>query len=318
MRDAHRLIERALERRRRDLRSGRDAYRVVNGLGDQAPAGLTLDKYSDWLVLAARRDLPELLAWAEAGRELLESRGVVLKLHERRAGAGSSEVLLGGPLLAPVRVREEDAVFLCELDGSMGTGLFLDQAETRRLIRDYAPGARVLNLFAYTGAFSVHAALAGADRVTSVDVSKRALARGRENMSASGLDPNRHRWFPDDAGEHLARAARRGLSYELVILDPPSFGRGPGGRVLSLARDLERLVSLAASVVAPGGRLVVALHGAAIDAKRALRAAEEGTRGRRITLVHHLGLPEWDHPAVTEPDAEDRGDYLSTLVLDVG
>lgn len=318
MSDPRGLVERALERRRGDPRSARDAYRVVNGLGDDAPPGLTIDKYSDWLVLSARAPEPELRDWAEAAQGCLGSVGVVVKHLERRAGAGTSATLLGTSPSAPVRVREDDATFLCDLDGALGTGLFLDQAETRRFIRDGLRGREVLNLFAYTGAFSVHAALGGARRVTSVDVSRRALARGRENMQASGLDPDRHRWFPDDVATHLARAVRRGSMYDLVILDPPSFGRGTGGKVLSLAKDLDHLVSLAASVVAPGGRLVVALHGAAIDEGRAIRAAEAAQPTRGVRLAHRFGLPAWDHPAVSAPDAEDRGDYLRTLVLDVG
>ncbi len=312
------ILESALERRRLDPRSRRDAYRLLNGRGDGAPPGLTLDRYGDWLVLSSRTALPELRAWGEAGLAATGGAGVVLKLRERRAGSGSSEVLLGPSLNGPVRVREEDAVFLCDLDGSLGTGLFLDQAETRRFIRPGCADREVLNLFAHTCSFSVHAALAGARRVTSVDISKRALARGRENMSESGLDPNQHRWFADDVPEHLARAARRGLSYDLVVLDPPTFGRGRKGKVLALGRDLEALVGLSARLVAPGGRLLVAFHGAGLEEERALEAASAGADGRVVTLAHRFGLPDWDHPSVSEPDEEDRGDYLSTLVLNVG
>jgi 23S rRNA (cytosine1962-C5)-methyltransferase len=270
------------------------------------------------LVLTTRRPDPELADWAETARGLIGSTGVVQKVKARTAGQGSSQVQLGQTRPGLVQVREEDAVFLCDLDGSLGTGLFLDQAETRRLIRGYSSGAEVLNLFAYTGAFSVHAALAGAKRVTSVDVSKRALARGRENMVASGLDPDRHRWFTDDVPEHLARAVRRGLAYDLVILDPPTFGRGKGSKVLALERDLDSLVSRAVRLVAPGGLLVAAFHGAAFTADRALEAIAEGAEGRTLHRRHQLGLPEWDHPAVSEPDEDDRGDYLRTLVLTIG
>src|SRR2546429_52057 len=84
---------------------------------------------------------------------------------------------------------------------AQATGLFLDQRDTRLHVRACSKGVEVLNLFAYTCAFSVHAALGGARRVTSVDSSRAALSRGRENMSASGLDPDAHRWFDDDAIE---------------------------------------------------------------------------------------------------------------------
>src|SRR5262249_41175671 len=148
-------------------------------------------------------------AWAEAAHEELGADGVVVKILRRTVAESTSEVIRGAPPKAPIAVREDDAVFLCDLDDGISTGLFLDHHDTRPLVGAYAPGVEVLNLFAYTCAFSVHAALAGARRVTSVDVSKRALGRGRANMTASGVDADRHRWFGDDVMEFLARSERR-------------------------------------------------------------------------------------------------------------
>lgn len=294
-----------------------DAYRLVNGPGDGAPAGLTIDRYADYLVVAAREGVDAELveAWARAAAALTGARGVVLKRLLRPVKRSTSAPMFGEPPPPELCVREDDATFLCALDDGVSTGLFLDQREARRYVRPYARGAEVLNLFAYTCAFSVHAALAGARRVTSVDAARRALARGRENMRASGLDPDRHRWFPDDVATHLARAGRRGDRYGLVILDPPVFGHA-GAKRHVLSQALEELVAGAVAVVEPGGVLALSVHALEVD-HAALEALLERTGRPRETLAV-LGLPGWDHPTVAEPSGADRGEYLKTLVVRLG
>lgn len=315
------LLARAAERRLTFLGDRvQDAWRVLNGPGDGAPLGLTLDRYADWLVLAAREHLgaPTIEAWARAAVEALAPRGLILQTLAPRAGGGTSRLFHGEPPPTPLPIREADAVLLVDLEHGLSTGLFLDQHDTRLLVRPLATGRTVLNLFAYTCAFSVHAALGGAARVTSVDVSKKALRWGRDNMMASGLDPDRHRWFPDDVLEHLGRAARRGDQYGLVILDPPVLGRA-GGRTFSLEQSLERLLDGCVQVVEPGGVLLVSVHATSIDAARIRAGVDAGLqpRGLRASVLSEHGLPEWDHPASERPDALDRGHYLKTLVLRV-
>jgi 23S rRNA (cytosine1962-C5)-methyltransferase len=313
------LVQTAEAHRRDRFRSRvLDAWRVLNGPADGAPAGLVLDRYGGWLVLSAREGIGQetIERWAEAAIGALECDGLVLKILRRPASASESRVFRGTLPSEPLRIREEDATFLCSLNEGVSTGLYLDQRETRLAIRPYAQGVEVLNLFAYTGAFSVHAALGGARRVTSVDVSKKALRWARENMAASGLDPDRHRWFPDDVPKHLARAARREARYGLVIVDPPTFGHGRG--VVSLERELDDLVGASVGVVDQGGVLVFAVHAREIDAARALLAVERAASvaKRRVQVLEQLGLPASDHPA--SDDADDRGAYLKTLVLKVG
>lgn len=298
-----------------------DAWRILNGPADDAPAGLTLDRYGPWLVLAHRASVSprDVEAWCHAAVEVLAPLGLVVKTLERRVAESESRVFFGELPEEPVRVREGDAVFLCDLNDGLQTGLFLDHRETRFLARKLARGVEVLNLFAYTCAFSVHAALGGAKRVTSVDVSKRALARGRENMRASGLSPDLHRWFADDVLEHLSRGAAEG--YGLVIADPPVFGRARG-RSFTLSRDLEALAAGAVRKVQPGGFLIFSTHATGLGDERLASALTEAAarQGRAAKVVERLGLPAWDHPVRGEapPEAADRGDYLKTLVLRVG
>ncbi len=286
----------------------------MNGPGDGAPAGVSVDRYGDAAVLNVRAEVAPTVraAYADAVKAVLEPPTLVEKVWAPRRADSSSRTLYGDAA-APVDVYEEDAIFRCLLDDGIQTGLFLDHRETRRRVRAFCGGAEVLNAFAYTCAFSVHAALAGASRVTSVDASRRALARGRENMTLSGLSPDEHRWFDDDVLDHLARG---GPDYDVIVLDPPLYGRTKKKR-FALLRDLDRLAEGAMRRLRPGGRLVFSTHALELDGPRLRRAVERAGAGRRVRVLESLGLPVWDHPVAPRDVDGDRGDYLHTLVLGV-
>jgi 23S rRNA (cytosine1962-C5)-methyltransferase len=188
------LVE-ALKRKQSEI-EGRsiDAYRVINGDADGAPAGLTIDRYLEFIIVNRRDSLrsEDAQRWCDAARAVLSPTAIVLKTMAKRPEDSKSRVIFGSVPREPIVVREGDARFLCELDDGPQTGLFLDHQETRFAIRPHARDVEVLNLFAYTCAFSVHAALAGAARVTSVDVSRRSLDRNRDNIRINNLDPDRH------------------------------------------------------------------------------------------------------------------------------
>jgi 23S rRNA (cytosine1962-C5)-methyltransferase len=299
------LLE-AASTKRRALFAGRriDAYRVLNGPGDGAPAGLTVDRYLDWIIVSARASLREdvIERWTQAILLVLEPKGIVLERLAKERTSSTVTILAGSVPDTPVHIREEDAVFSCDL-GRGHTGLFLDLREVRLDVGRRARDQEVLNLFAHTCAFSIHAALGGASRVTSVDVSKKALTRGRENMIASGLDPDRHRWFTDDALDHLRRRNR----YGLVIVDPPVFGRSKRGRTFSLLEDLDRLLDGAFARASEGGIVVVCTHATQLGG-----GVLRGAMSARGTVISEAGLPP-DFPVRTEP-SEDRGDYLKVVM----
>lgn len=309
------VVSAAVARRRATAPGFRlTAHRWVNGPGDGAPAGVSVDRYGDAAVLNVRAEVAPTVraAYADAVKAVLEPPTLVEKVWAPRRADSSSRTLYGDAA-APVDVYEEDAIFRCLLDDGIQTGLFLDHRETRRRVRAFCGGAEVLNAFAYTCAFSVHAALAGASRVTSVDASRRALARGRENMTLSGLSPDEHRWFDDDVLDHLARG---GPDYDVIVLDPPLYGRTKKKR-FALLRDLDRLAEGAMRRLRPGGRLVFSTHALELDGPRLRRAVERAGAGRRVRVLESLGLPVWDHPVAPRDVDGDRGDYLHTLVLGV-
>jgi 23S rRNA (cytosine1962-C5)-methyltransferase len=162
----------------------------------------------------------------------------------------------------PVKVGA--ATMLCRLASFRHMGLFPEQMPhwewmLARIAEKRGEPARVLNLFAYTGAASLMAAAAGA-QVTHVDASKKAIAWAKENQAASGLTAAPIRWMLDDAAKFVAREVRRGKSYDIILVDPPKFGRGPDGEVWDLFTSLPPLMKDCAALLAPGASLVLTVY----------------------------------------------------------
>jgi 23S rRNA (cytosine1962-C5)-methyltransferase len=159
----------------------------------------------------------------------------------------------------PVRVL--GVTVLCRLTGFRHVGLFPEQLPHWEWMLDWLGGvrrepARVLNLFAYTGAASLLAAAAGAE-VTHVDASKRAIAWAKQNQAVSRLGEAPVRWILDDARKFAARDVRRGRTYHLILIDPPKFGRGPEGEVWDVFTHLAPLLRDCAALLAPGRSALV-------------------------------------------------------------
>src|SRR5262249_49900787 len=150
---------------------------------------------------------------------------------------------------------EGDAHFLVDPTAPHNVGLFPDLRLGREAVRALAKGARVLNLFSYTGAFSVYAALGGAAEVVAVDLSAKGHARARRNLELSGLDPERNcEYYAEDVFKMLAKMAARGRTFDIVICDPPTFSQAKG-RVFTALKDWAELGQAALGVLVPGGRL---------------------------------------------------------------
>ncbi len=274
-----------------------DVYRLVNDLGDDLP-GVTIDRYGDHAVLMTSTDEAEQRA-GELAERLMElgARGVYLKVR-RRADArhAGQELAPDAPLAgepAPSRflVTERGLALWVELGRGQSTGLFVDQRENRRRIRELAGGRRVLNLFSYTSSFGVAAAVAGATEVVSVDIAAPALATARDNFEANGVNPAAHRFLKDDALDFLARAGRRGERYDLVVLDPPSFASSAAGAPFAVAKHYGRAAELALAVLAPGGRLLAVTNHRKTSNDRLRRLLRDAAERARVPLVQLKDLP---------------------------
>jgi 23S rRNA (cytosine1962-C5)-methyltransferase len=226
-------------------------------------------------------------------------------LRERRNRAG--EAVLGDPP-AEVVIAEDDARFAVDLRAGQKTGFFLDQRDNRRSVRRLAAGATMLNLFAYTGGFSIHAALGGALRVTSVDLAAPAIEELGRNLALSGLDASAHELARTDAFEFLARARAAGRGWDLVIADPPSFAPSERARPNALAA-YRKLATAALAAVAPGGRLALASCSSHVGEADLLElVAPLGD----LRLRHAAGAAS-DHPVLP---AFPEGRYLKFLVFE--
>jgi 23S rRNA (cytosine1962-C5)-methyltransferase len=286
--------------RREALRQRPDlsAYRLVNRAGDDLP-GLAVDRFADALVVHvdAAPDA-RLLADLRAGLTDV-SPSAYLKLHPPHASRTRDESTqhAWGPSIESVVVRENGLAYRVRPAGGLTPGLFLDMREVRAWVLEHAAGREVLNLFAYTCAFGVCAARGGARRVLNLDLSRSYLTWGQDNYALNNLPVDATDFVYGDALDWLARFARRRQTFELVIVDPPSFSTSKQG-TFAAERDYTRLAAAAARVVAPGGILLAATNHAGLSASRFDAGLARGITeaGRRARLLHRWHEPELDFP----------------------
>ncbi|HEU0074741.1 MAG TPA: class I SAM-dependent rRNA methyltransferase [Dehalococcoidia bacterium] len=278
-----------------------NCFRWVHGEADLLP-GLHADFYADTAVIrfdgegarAFYDPIGDRLRHAAGSR--LSIRSVLDRASRNRdSEAEEREVLEGG-------LR-----FIVDLAHAQKGGLFLDQRENRQRMAERAKGASVLNLFGYTGGFSLHAAAAGARSTDTVDVAAAAIETARRNFELNHLPLADARFHAVDAFEFLAAASERGERWDIVICDPPSFARSRDAAPAALAA-YRRLHKLAASVTAPGGLLCAASCSSHVSKDDFLASIEAGAHqaGRKWELEACYGAA-FDHPTLP---AFPEGDYL--------
>ena len=239
----------AIKRRNEIRTSGTDALRLIDGAGDGLP-GLILEEFAGrWLVSTAdERPLPGwLVPWLKkSGHPCYHKR---LDQHDKQ----SPEWLCGGRVDEAFTILENGVRYEASFSSGYSQGIFLDQRDNRAELRKRAgEGMRVLNAFAYTGAFSVCAALGGAE-TTTLDLSQPYLDWARRNLVLNGIDPATQYFCKGDTFHWLRRFAKQGRKFDVIVLDPPTFSRDDKGRVFRVERDFGDLAALAARVTAPGG-----------------------------------------------------------------
>jgi 23S rRNA (cytosine1962-C5)-methyltransferase len=302
------------------------AFRLVNEEGDGLPR-LAVDVYGGWLVAQLHAD-----PWADAARRervldrlgALGFDGVYLKLRPKQANLltrdGGSlqrdiappDPVRGTPAPDEVAVLEEGMPLLVRLGDGLSTGLFLDQRSNRLRVRARAAGKSVANLFAYTCAFTVAAALGGARRTVSVDASAAALERGRANLAHAGVTSRgEHAFVVDDAFSWLKRAARRGERFDLIVLDPPSYSTTKRGRFVAEA-DYVHLAASALALLAPRGELLACTNHRRITRARFRRILFDAARAakREVAQVKDLPPPS-DHPVPAGGEAHLKSAWVT-------
>ena len=236
-------------------------------------------------VLARERLLTELQSWASSVG--FHVRRVFARFVPRKNQQREPPRLVCGDPAENLETiaTERHLRFGIDFGTGYSPGLFLDQRENRRYVRHLAP-KRMLNCFAYTCSFSVSAASVGATTL-NVDISKKYLTRGRENFALNSLKTIDHRFIVDDVGTVLPRLARKGEKFDVIILDPPTFSRAPGGKTFQIEHDFENLLIAALQLAERDSHLLLSTncstlreHALEVMARYCLKAA------RRAATFH--------------------------------
>ncbi|VAW34193.1 23S rRNA (cytosine(1962)-C(5))-methyltransferase [hydrothermal vent metagenome] len=303
------------------LQTETTGYRLLHGENDGLP-GLIIDRYASTFVLklyttAWMPHLPQILrglAATSAGsaQAISQPERIVLRLSrfvqrqtESLFGFAEGQMLLGDSFDGSVRFLENGLAFAADVVKGQKTGFFLDQRDNRAKVEQLAAGKRVLNVFAYTGGFSLYAARGGATEVVSLDISKPALADAARNFALNQANKQvaaaRHELLAGDAFEEMKRLAVNGRSFGMVIIDPPAFAKRKD-EVEGAMAAYGRLVRLGLQLLYPGGILVMAscssrvsaaqffglVHRVAREVKRPLREIERTGHA----LDHPISFPE--------------------------
>lgn len=299
------------------IREDNNCYRLVHGEGDFLP-GLIVDIYGDTAVVQAhspgmhfaRRDVADALTRLPEAR----IRNVYYKSETTlpyKANLDPENEYLVGSYDGNIAI-ENGLQFNIDWLKGQKTGFFVDQRENRSLLEKFAKGRKVLNMFCYTGGFSVYAMRGGALSVDSVDSSTKAAALTDANIALNFPDDPRHRTYAEDAFKFLADMEKD--RYDLIILDPPAFAKHRGAIKNGLI-GYRKLNAKAFEKIKPGGILFTFSCSQAITREMFRMAVftAAAKSGRRVRILHQLSQPA-DHPIdISHPE----GEYLKGLVLEV-
>lgn len=297
--------------RRAPLRARDDleCYRLVNADADGVP-GVTVDRFGDVRVVS----LYEAFS-ADEERRLLDqlqqldpARSVYLKRRPREARVVANtkkrelapEQAARGEDVSELDAREDGLAFRIRPGQGLSVGLYLDMRDARAWLRERASGKSVLNLFAYTCGFGVYALAGGAIRAVNLDLSRRVLDWGEENLRLNGMAPDRRDFISGDAFDWLSRLAKKNEQFDVVILDPPSFATSKSGGRFSAERDYARLVEAAGAVVKAKGTLLACCNLAQLTEPRFEQYVMAGLHaaGRAPGAKERLDASEIDFPRV--------------------
>jgi len=304
--------------------------RIFHGPGDsEGPlASVAIDRFVDARTGAAHAWVTE---WEGSGREdlalelrrelaeFLAEKGFASAVALWRPDPGKGipdepQVILGEPPSERFAVRESDIQVWIQMLGVRHPGLFLDHEPLRRWLRARARGWKVLNLFAYTGSLSVACGAGGAEKVTTLDLSRPTVQWAQDNWVLNGFEASRGDFIFGDVFEWLPKLARRGEFFDCVILDPPSFSRDKKGGRFSTSKDLGRLHREVISVLAPGGTIITSINSANVPVEKyeAEIAAVTREAGRKFSVLHRFDLPE-SFPTRLGASVDER--YLKGFIL---
>ena len=268
------------------------AFRLFNQEGDGF-GGLTVDLYGDYAVFSWYNSYVYQIRQtiSEAFRQVFpEVLGTYEKIRFKGLDYESAHVY-GQEAPDFFTVLENGVLYQVFMNDGLMTGIFLDQHEVRgSLVDGLAMGKSLLNMFSYTAAFSVAAAMGGASHTTSVDLAKRSRELSEAHFQANGLSTEDHRFVVMDVFEYFKYAKRKGLTYDVIVLDPPSFARNKK-QTFSVAKDYHKLISQSLEILNPGGIIIASTNAANVSRQKFTEQIDKGFAGRSYQILNKYGLP---------------------------
>ena len=292
------------------------AFRIFNGEGDGL-GGVTVDYYAEYAVFSwynpfiYTQSTDIIAAFQSIYPEI---KGIYEKI--RFEGLSFETRHIGGKIAPePLAVMENGVTYATYMNEGLMTGIFLDQKEVRgTLASGLVAGKTLLNMFSYTGAFSVAAAMGGAVATTSVDLAKRSLPKTTEQFEVNHLNLAPQKIIVMDVFDYFKYASRKGLSYDMIILDPPSFARNKK-KVFSVAKNYGELVKDSIDILTDKGTLIASTNAANLSLakyqKMVITALQEKNVRYKITDTYQLPADFQVNPNFPE------GNYLKVLFIEI-
>ncbi|MGG1793380.1 class I SAM-dependent rRNA methyltransferase [Bacillus mycoides] len=311
-------IKSALHKRKQFYKSSdTTAFRALNGEGDGL-GGLIIDYYDGYYVISWYSE--GIYTFRDEIVEALQKVANFKGIYEKKRFDTKGKYIEDDDFVAgergefPLIVKENGVNFAVYLNDGAMVGVFLDQRNVREQIRDkYAQGRTVLNMFSYTGAFSVFAALGGASKTTSVDLANRSLSKTIEQFSVNEIDYEAQDIIVEDVFLYFKYAAKKKMKFDMVVLDPPSFARSKK-YTFSAAKDYKNLLKETIAITENNGVIVASTNCSAFDMKKFkgfIDTAFKEMNGKYKILEEH-SLPE-DFRTI---DQFKEGDYLKVVFIE--
>ena len=290
------------------------AYRLFNQDGDNF-GGVTIDRYADFVVFSwyntfvyQYRDIivkafQKVYPAVKGGYEKIRFKGLDYE----------SAHIYGQEAPETFTILENGVKYSVFMNDGLMTGIFLDQHEVRdALINELGLGKRVLNMFSYTAAFSVAAAMGGAIETTSVDLAKRSRELSQAHFDANGLDMTNHHFVVMDVFEYFKYAKRKNLTFDLIVIDPPSFARNKK-QTFSVAKDYHHLISQALEVLSDDGTIIASTNAANLTVAQFKKQLEKGFASVKHEYIRLQQLPS----DFTVNKADMSSNYLKVFTIKV-
>ncbi|MGY0693445.1 class I SAM-dependent rRNA methyltransferase [Virgibacillus sp. FSP13] len=310
-------IEKAMEKRKKffmDLNT--NAFRIFNGEGDGI-GGLTIDYFDGYYLINWYSE--GIYTFKEVIIRALDELGDYKAIYQKRRFNTKGQYIDDDDFVKgergefPIIVQENGMNYAVYLNDGAMVGIFLDQREVRRVIRDkYANGKNMLNTFSYTGAFSIAAAVGGALKTTSVDLAKRSKSKTIEQFSVNGIDFEQQDIIVMDVFDYFKYAKRKKLKFDLVVLDPPSFARSKK-HTFSTAKDYPALIKDTIAITEKDGVIVASTNNATFGMKKFKGFVDKAFREMdvKFKILEEYTLP--DDFATNQNFPE--GNYLKVLIV---